>query len=126
MSRKKAGQIPSNLMLGVMTTTALVILGLHPGVSLSIGVVVGVVAALLRKQFANHASPTVFRRPSIPPSVRNRVFIRDNGQCQHCGATENLEIDHIIPVSRGGSSTENNLQVLCAPCNRSKGNRHVG
>jgi hypothetical protein len=67
-----------------------------------------------------------FRRDSIPAAAKNAVFARDGGQCQSCGATHDLEIDHIIPLSRGGSNTEKNLQVLCTTCNRRKGNRYVG
>jgi hypothetical protein len=65
-------------------------------------------------------------RQSIPRGVRNLVFLRDGGHCQLCGAVHNLEIAHIIPLSRGGSNTPQNLQVLCATCNRRKGNRYVG
>lgn len=61
----------------------------------------------------------------IPSEVRKNVCDHDGGRCQHCGATQNLELDHIIPLSRGGLNTEENLQVLCAPCIRSKGNRSV-
>jgi hypothetical protein len=57
--------------------------------------------------------------------VRKHVFDRDGGKCQHCGATQDLELDHMIPLSRGGSNTEKNLQVLCASCIRSKDNRSV-
>jgi ATP adenylyltransferase len=61
----------------------------------------------------------------VPHSVRYQVLARDR-ICQLCGATrdhERLEVDHIVPRSRGGSNDPDNLQVLCAPCNRAKGNR---
>jgi HNH endonuclease len=61
----------------------------------------------------------------ISSKVRKYVFDHDGGQCQHCGATQNLELDYIIPLSRGGLNTEKNLQVLCAPCIRSKVSRSV-
>jgi len=62
----------------------------------------------------------------IPSEVREHVFDRDGGQCRHCGATQDLELDHIIPLARGGTNTEKNLQVLCAPCIGSKLNRSIG
>lgn len=43
--------------------------------------------------------------------------------CTHCGATENLHVDHIIPISRGGRHSIGNLQMLCATCNLSKKNK---
>lgn len=43
--------------------------------------------------------------------------------CKGCGSVENLQIDHIKPLSLGGSSTLDNLQLLCSFCNKSKGNR---
>ena len=50
------------------------------------------------------------------------VWQRDEGKCVRCGSNERLEYDHIIPVSKGGSSTKRNIQLLCELCNRSKGN----
>lgn len=55
--------------------------------------------------------------------LRHVVFQRDFYRCLDCGATNKetvLEIDHIIPVSKGGSTTLDNLQTLCKKCNRSK------
>lgn len=60
----------------------------------------------------------------IPGNVQAAVFKRDNGRCVKCGATDNLHFDHILPYSKGGSSkSADNIQVLCARHNLSKGNR---
>lgn len=60
------------------------------------------------------------RREAIPEEVRRFVFRRDEGRCRRCGSRELLQYDHIIPFSLGGSSEPDNLQLLCAPCNRAK------
>jgi flagellar biosynthesis GTPase FlhF len=56
----------------------------------------------------------------IPPQVKQNVWQRDGGRCVECGSKEKLEYDHIIPVSKGGSNTERNVQLLCEHCNRTK------
>lgn len=61
------------------------------------------------------------RRTQIPEAVRNEVWRRDEGQCVECGSIENLEYDHLVPFSRGGSNTARNLRLLCERCNRTKG-----
>lgn len=62
----------------------------------------------------------------VTRSQRERILERDNYSCQHCGAKSHLSIDHILPVSRGGTSEDENLQVLCMSCNTSKGNKLKG
>ena len=61
------------------------------------------------------------RREPIARAVRQAVFERDGGRCVECGAAFDLQYDHVIPLALGGSSTVENLQVLCAECNRRKG-----
>lgn len=60
-------------------------------------------------------------RERIPDDVQIFVWRRDSGKCVKCGSTQNLEFDHIIPLSKGGSNTARNIQLLCESCNRSKG-----
>jgi len=61
-------------------------------------------------------------REPISKDVMDRVWNRDGGKCVRCGSQENLEFDHIIPVSKGGATTYRNLQLLCQKCNREKSN----
>jgi hypothetical protein len=56
----------------------------------------------------------------IPDDVRTALFADASHKCQDCGGRRNLEIDHILPVSRGGSGDPENLRVLCRACNRRK------
>lgn len=65
------------------------------------------------------------KRPTIPRDVVDAVWIRDKGKCVYCGSTENLQLDHIIPFSKGGATTIENLQLLCQKCNVQKSN-HIG
>jgi Holliday junction DNA helicase RuvB len=59
-------------------------------------------------------------RAAIPSEVRREVWRRDGGRCVKCGSRENLEYDHIIPGSKGGSNTARNIELLCEACNRAK------
>jgi len=59
----------------------------------------------------------------ISNKVKNQVWNRDNGKCIECGSNENLEFDHIIPFSKGGSNTYRNIQLLCQSCNRMKSDK---
>ncbi|MEQ9327666.1 MAG: HNH endonuclease [Rhodospirillales bacterium] len=63
------------------------------------------------------------RRPAF---TRFNVFLRDGFNCQYCGedfAAPELTFDHVIPRSRGGRTTWENVVTSCAPCNLRKGNR---
>jgi hypothetical protein len=67
------------------------------------------------------------RRKVLAADVRWKVLKRDRYRCVACGkspATEpgvELEVDHIVPVARGGGNEETNLRTLCGPCNAGKG-----
>ena len=65
--------------------------------------------------------PRQAARSGIPDDLKQLVWLRDGGRCRHCGSTIELQYDHIIPVSMGGATSAENLQVLCGPCNRRKG-----
>lgn len=74
---------------------------------------------------------------AVPPQVKRKVraqlrrsyaalyeeiATRDGEFCAHCGDnTAKLALDHVIPVAKGGESVAENLQLLCAECNRLKG-----
>ena len=53
--------------------------------------------------------------------TRRAVFARDGWACQYCGSRSNLTVDHVIPRSKGGPSSWENIVASCAPCNRRKG-----
>lgn len=57
----------------------------------------------------------------IPTGVKREVWARDEGRCQQCHNDMNLQFDHVIPFSKGGSSlTAANIQILCVDCNARK------
>jgi hypothetical protein len=64
-----------------------------------------------------------YGRTVIPENVKLLVFARDEGKCIRCGSMENLHFDHIIPVSKGGGSSEKNIQLLCDYCNLQKSDK---
>ncbi len=56
---------------------------------------------------------------------RNAVKDRDGHKCAYCGSTENLHVDHVIPLVGGGSSELDNLVTACRECNCGKSGRTV-
>ena len=84
----------------------------------------------LRSEHTQMPRPMVIRLVSyvnVPRDTHRRkitrraVFARDGWTCQYCGARSNLTVDHVIPRSKGGTSTWENIVASCAPCNRRKG-----
>lgn len=63
-------------------------------------------------------------RAKVSNELRQEIFERDGYTCVNCGSTEkeSLEIDHIMPISKGGKTEPDNLQTLCHDCNIRKGN----
>lgn len=89
---------------------------------------IGLILFCLASVFASDtATATRGRREPISRAVRSAVWARDGGRCVWCqrGAADGvkLEMGHIIPWSKGGSDTVENLQVECQYHNRSAGNR---
>lgn len=68
------------------------------------------------------------RSRHIPLSIRVSILHRDSYKCVFCGRNSKqveLEVDHIVPFSKGGSNDPSNLQTLCFDCNRGKGSRRL-
>ena len=64
----------------------------------------------------------------VSPNIREILYAAQEGTCVGCGdpmRLRNLELDHIMPRSKGGRHTDANLQLLCGWCNRTKGNRDM-
>ena len=84
-----------------------------------------------------HAERQTFRLPhvirlrhfvSVPRAASKRisrraVFARDRHRCQYCGSDRHLTVDHVIPRSKGGADSWDNVVTSCAPCNLKKGDR---
>ena len=90
---------------------------------------------VLRSQRFEFPQPSVVRlvdyidvrgRQRRSSSKRTRILARDHYRCQYCGTRGgalNLTMDHILPVSRGGFNSPDNLVTACLACNQKKGNR---
>jgi 5-methylcytosine-specific restriction endonuclease McrA len=90
---------------------------------------------VLRSQRFVFPAPSVIRlieyidvrgRQGRSSTKRSRILIRDRHRCQYCGSKGNqfdLTIDHIVPRSRGGRTTPENLCAACFACNQRKGDR---
>lgn len=73
------------------------------------------------KKHHNHKTIDIEQTRQIPGSVKQKVFMRDKGQCVQCGSKDNLHFDHILPYVKGGTSlSEENIRLLCARHNLQK------
>lgn len=97
------------------------------------GLAADILAELVERDFFVHAGQVEpsersatpaqqddFNSRHITDGVKREVWARDGGVCCCCGSAENIEYDHKIPVSKGGSGEADNIQLLCRPCNRRK------
>lgn len=66
---------------------------------------------------------TIKKKAKISRSLAKRVFERDAYRCVSCGSFIDLTCDHIVPESKGGATTFENLQAMCRACNCKKGAR---
>jgi 5-methylcytosine-specific restriction protein A len=62
-------------------------------------------------------------RRCLSPRVRRLVMARCEARCRHCRSTALLQVDHVVPISRGGTDDIANLQILCRTCNLRKSDR---
>ena len=75
---------------------------------------------IIDEQEAKRVTREARKREKISDDVRGRIVERDGNKCLACGGTDNLQIDHIVPVRLGGKNDFNNLQTLCVSCNSKK------
>ncbi len=59
----------------------------------------------------------------VPPVNRREVLRRDHHSCQYCGSSKHLTLDHVIPLSKGGQHSWDNVVTACKGCNQRKSNR---
>ena len=82
---------------------------------------------IILKQRTEYQKSKYYQREIMSDSLRYDVLKRDGYKCKICGASANdgakLEVDHIIPISKGGKSVMDNLQTLCKSCNRGKSDK---
>ena len=66
------------------------------------------------------------RSRSSPQPVKMAVVTHDGGKYRRCRSTQDLQYDHIVPYSSGGSTDANNIQLLCGKSSRLKSNHNIG
>jgi 5-methylcytosine-specific restriction enzyme A len=81
-----------------------------------------------RRSWRRHRRPSRLRRAHLPASLRRQVYARDGYACVYCGRRGNklrLTIDHVFPVSLGGTNDVANLVTACRSCNLAKSARYL-
>ena len=66
-----------------------------------------------------------YDRRMLSVKDRNIVFEKFGNFCMRCGSSDKLEIDHVVPYSKGGYTSIENSQVLCRSCNSWKRDKHI-
>ena len=113
-------------------------IGVVPSLEALVTSIVGKATVLETHDKKIHSAHQTFDLPSVIvihriakrgktfPCSRDNVFIRDKGVCQYCGkklTKSSSTLDHVIPRSKGGTLTWNNIVLCCVSCNQKKGNR---
>lgn len=80
----------------------------------------------IRLTIANNAINNSYQKRRTQSIVNNKknkhiVIEKDGGKCKKCKSSDNLTIDHIVPIKKGGRDNIENLQLLCRSCNSKKG-----
>ena len=121
--------ISLTLLIAIFVYFLAYLFGLIP--TFDINIFFGLCFVLLITLFATQIAKRnrLGRRQQISGDVRHAVYLRDNYRCRICGKGDedyDLQIDHIKPVSKGGTNHIRNLQTLCEDCNKEKGNKYKG
>jgi 5-methylcytosine-specific restriction endonuclease McrA len=95
------------------------------------------VEVIAQYDHAVHSPSMEMRLPSVislkeyvhqdraPAFTRFNLFLRDGFKCSYCNSLEDLTFDHVVPRSRGGKTTWENIVTACSPCNLKKGGRSL-
>ncbi len=80
------------------------------------------------EEIKKHRETSQYQRSLLTPSMRYDIMQRDNFKCVLCGASVSdgvsLEVDHIVPIARGGKTEPSNLRTLCHACNAGKSDKY--
>ena len=87
------------------------------------GYIINVIKESFYQDIGRPAPRIPGKRKPISNSKRKIVFERNAYRCVYCGGYKSLVIDHILPVSLGGTNDLDNLQTLCHSCNSAKSNK---
>lgn len=104
---------------GVVVAATVVALLAGEAAGLAVAATAGLVAVGVERHARRRPDP----RRRFSPAERRHVMDRDGWRCRWCGSGVGLEVDHVVPWSRGGRTSVANAQVLCRSCNASKGAR---
>lgn len=81
----------------------------------------------MRRPWQKHPSDKKRKTGRAGVADRQRIKFRDKFTCQICGVvTDQLEIDHIVPLCKGGTDEDSNKRALCIPCHESKSQKERG
>jgi hypothetical protein len=88
------------------------------------GWALAMLVAVLAALWLSRGDTRTERRRRPWTRVERRIALRRDGyRCRACGSPDDLELDHIVPFSRGGPCHLSNVQILCSDCNKRKGAR---